>query len=148
MPIGRRNLEILEPRRLLSSGAAPMAVTLHLAATSAPAGDYVAVTSSRLALTGRTAPGATVVLSHEAASGRLHALARTTADAQGAYHFTTPCGMGTTTFNVRATGAAGERADADLDVTRANQAIAWNSVALQAIRTARAQAPDSARELA
>ncbi|MEA2632871.1 MAG: hypothetical protein QOE66_3090, partial [Chloroflexota bacterium] len=141
-------LEILEHRSLPSSGDVPMAVTLHLAPASAPAGDHVAVTAPRLALTGRTAPGATVVLSHEAGSGRLHALARTKADARGDYHFTIPCPMGTTALTVRATDADGDRAAADLDVTRANQSFAWNSVALQAIRTARAQAPDAARDLA
>src|SRR2546423_1037713 len=146
--IGARSPEVLEHRSLPSSGDAPMAVSLHLAPASAPAGDHVAVTSPRLALTGRTAPGATVVLSHEAGSGRLHALARTKADAQGAYHFTIPCPMGTTALTVRAIDAAGDRAAAGLDVTRANPAIAWNSVALQAIRTARAQAPDAARDLA
>ena len=33
-------------------------------------------------------------------------------------------------------------------MTRANQAIVWNSIALQAVRNAREQAPDSSRAYA
>ena len=55
---------------------------------------------------------------------------------------------GTTACRIQATDAAGDQASTTLDMTRANQVIAWNSVALQAVRVAKLQAPDAARALA
>src|SRR5207244_3757354 len=73
---------------------------------SAPAGDYVAVTSSRLPLTGRTAPGPPAALSHEAGPGRLHALPRPTGAPRGVFTSPTPSRLGTTPSNARPPEAA------------------------------------------
>ena len=104
--------------------------------------------SKHVVLTGQTAPGATVVLRKTLASGKLRKVARTHADAQGTYRFTINCGMGTTPFTAEVAGAGGGASSAILSVTRANQAIVWNSIALQAVRNADMQAPDSSRDLA
>ena len=53
--------------------------------------------------------------------------------------------MGTTPFIAKAIGATGATSSALLSVTRANQAIVWNSIALQAVRNAHLQAPDASR---
>jgi hypothetical protein len=144
--------EVLEGRSLLSVGAhpvaAPVAITLHLGRSCAPAGDFVDVASSRVVLTGQTAPGATVQIEHALARGRQREIATTHADARGAYRVAVHCGMGTTAFTARVVHRGGTSGRARLSVTRANQAIVWNSIALQAIRNAREQAPDSSRDYA
>ncbi len=56
--------------------------------------------------------------------------------------------MGTTRLTARVAGATGAASSPVLTVTRANQAIVWNSIALQAVRDAREQAPDSSRDYA
>ena len=82
------------------------------------------------------------------ASGKLRTVAKTHADAQGAYQFKINCGMGTTPFTAQVVEATGVASSAILSVTRANQAIVWNSIALQAVRNADLQAPDSSRAYA
>ena len=123
-------LEVLEDRCLLSVGRVPLAIweerglrdgvtskpaiigvsampaqsipiTLHLAGSSAPAGDYVDVASSRVTLTGQTAPGVTVWLYRTLASGKQRKIAKTHADAQGAFQVKIHCGMGTTALTAR-----------------------------------------------
>ncbi len=136
---------------ILSAGANPtegIPITLHLASSSAPAGDYVDVASEHVVLTGQTAAGATVVLRKALTSGKLRTVAITRADAQGAYQFKINCGMGTTPFTAQVVAATGVASSANLSVTRANQAIVWNSIALQAVRTAHLQAPDASRAYA
>src|SRR5271165_1144679 len=101
----RLSLEPLETRQLLSGSSTSRAmmtrhatpntavsITLHLGSSTAPAGDYVDVASKHVVLTGQTAGGATVVLRKALASGKLRTIARTHADAQGAYHFKINCG--------------------------------------------------------
>jgi membrane-associated phospholipid phosphatase len=157
----RPGLEPLEARQLLSrrssiraiiGGAATpdtaVSITLRLAGSTAPAGDYVDVASKHVVLTGQTAAGATVVLRKALASGKLRTVAKTHADAQGAYQFKINCGMGTTQLTAQVVEATGVASSSTLSVTRANQAIVWNSIALQAVRTADLQAPDASREYA
>ena len=144
---GRRPVvETLEERTLLAGDT--LAITLHLAAATAPAGDYVDVIAPRLVLTGQTDPGALVFLQRPSASGVVQTLAATVADAEGHYQFKITTAIGTTDFTARATEPTGNRATASLAVTRANPAIAWNSIALQAIRTSHLPAPNEARALA
>jgi membrane-associated phospholipid phosphatase len=167
-------LELLEERRLLSVGgrppgiweargwratvsakpaiisasatpAVPVPVTLHLASSSAPAGDYVDVASSSVVLTGQTKPGATVWLGRTLASGKQRKIATTHADAQGAYQMKMQCAIGTTEFTAQVVSPGGAPRSAGLSVTRSNQAIVWNSIALEAVRNAKEQAPDSSR---
>ena len=150
----RLGLERLEARELLSGSPAlhttrvgeatpgdTVPITLHLATRSAPAGDYVDVASMHVVLTGQTTPGATVVLRKTLASGKLRKVARARADARGAYHFAIDCRPGTTPFTARLGGAGGGASSGILSVTRANQAIVWNSIALQAVRIARRRRP-------
>ena len=56
--------------------------------------------------------------------------------------------MGTTPFTAQVDDSAGVASSPILSVTRANQAIVWNSIALQAVRNAKEQAPDSVAGLA
>ena len=118
--------------------AAPVPITLHLAGSSAPAGDYVDVASTHVVLTGQTAPGATVRLrqarSPRASCGRSP---RRTPTPRGPTGSRCNCGMGTTAFTAQVVEAAGVASSASLSVTRANQAIVWNSIALQAVRNAK-----------
>jgi membrane-associated phospholipid phosphatase len=157
----RLSLELLEARELLSGVPSPhgiksgeamtgtaIPITLHLATRTAPAGDYVAVASERVLLTGQAAPGARIVLRKTLASGKVRRVAQTRANAQGAYRFALNCGMGTTPFTAVVVGAGGGASSGVLSVTRANQAIVWNSIALQAVRTAGAQPPDASRDYA
>ena len=157
----RLGLEPLEARELLSGSSsshaivggdatpeAAVSITLHLAGSTAPAGDYVDVASKHVVLTGQTVAGATVVLRKALASGKLRTVAKTHADAQGAYQFKINCGMGTTQLTAQVVEATGVASSTTLSVTRANQAIVWNSIALQAVRTAHLQAPDSSRAFA
>lgn len=150
----RLGLEPLEARELLSGSSsshaivggdatpeAAVSITLHLAGSTAPAGDYVDVASKHVVLTGQTVAGATVVLRKALASGKLRTVAKTHADAQGAYQFKINCGMGTTQLTAQVVEATGVASSTTLTVTRANQAIVWNSIALQAVRTAHLQAP-------
>ena len=152
----RLGLEPLEARELLSGSSsshaiiggdatpeAAVSITLHLAGSTAPAGDYVDVASKHVVLTGQTVAGATVVLRKALASGKLRTVAKTHADAQGAYQFKINCGMGTTQLTAQVVEATGVASSTTLSVTRANQAIVWNSIALQAVRTADLQAPDA-----
>jgi membrane-associated phospholipid phosphatase len=154
-------LELLEARELLSGNplkhatrsadATPetaVAITLHLASSCAPAGDNVDVASKRVVLTGQTVPGATVVLRKSLASGKIRKVARTHADAAGTYRFALHCGMGTTPLSTHVIAATGAASSSIVPVTRANQAVVWNSIALQAVRNAHTQAPDSARDYA
>jgi PAP2 superfamily len=151
-------LEALEERCLLSLGgrppaiisasdtpAVPVPITIHLSGSSAPAGDFVDVAPSRIVVTGQTAPGVTVWLSQTNASGKHRTIAKTHADAQGAWQVTMHCGLGTTALTARVVNPEGTPSSASLSVTRANQAIVWNSIALQAVRNAKEQAPDSSR---
>jgi hypothetical protein len=157
----RLDVEPLEARELLSgshssranaaghaSSSAPLPITLTLAAEISPAGSYVDVASARVVLNGQTAPGATVLLERPTTSGDLKTVARTTANAQGDYGFSLNCGMGTTELTAKAIAVTGAQGSASLNVTRANQAIVWNSIALQAVRTAHEQAPNAARDYA
>jgi hypothetical protein len=128
--------------------AAPVPITLHVSGSCAPAGDLVDVASSRVVVTGQTAPGATVQLERTFASDRLRMIARARADARGVYRVAMRCTMGTTALIARVVNAGGTPGSAGLSVTRANQAIVWNSIALQAVRNARDQAPDSSRAYA
>ena len=132
------HLKVSEPR-------APVPITLHLGSSSAPAGDHVAIATSHVVLTGQTAPGERVVIYGALASGKERKVTRTHAGALGAYLAKMHCAMGTTTFTARVVDAVGVASSARLSVTRANQAIVWNSIALQAVRNAREQAPDSSR---
>lgn len=148
-------IESLEKRLLLSGRRAgqpgvttPIAITLHLAKASSPEGDFVDVAQSRVILDGQTSPGATVKVLHRIAPGKLMTLAGAIADAQGNFQVKVACGTGTTFLVARATEPSGAVGSASLIVDRANEAIAWNSVALQAVRTAHAQAPDAARDYA
>ena len=154
-------LESLEPRVLLSGSPSKHAIlnevarpetavpiTLSLAASCAPAGDYVGVASSHDAVTGQTTPRALVALRKELPSGKMQTIARTHANALGDYQFKIDCGMGTTLFSTHVQGTAATASSPILSVTRANQAIVWNSIALQAVRNAAIQAPNSARDLA
>ncbi|MGZ3357065.1 MAG: hypothetical protein ACXVBO_19700, partial [Isosphaeraceae bacterium] len=157
----RLGLEPLEARELLSGSSsshaivggdatpeAAVSIALHLAGSTAPAGDYIDVASKHVVLTGQTVAGATVVLRKALASGKLRTVAKTHADAQGAYQFKINCGMGTTQLTAQVVEATGVASSTTLTVTRANQAIVWNSIALQAVRTAHLQAPDSSRAFA
>jgi len=157
----RPGVEALETRELLAGGApthmtpgapgtrsTPIPVTCRIDPASDPAGEHVAVASPLVALSGRTARGATVSLGRLTPSGRVQPVARTTSNGQGAYRFLIHCGPGTTPFTVRAAVDSGRAATAGLTVTRANQVVVWNSVALQAVRDAKLQAPDAARDLA
>jgi membrane-associated phospholipid phosphatase len=137
----RPGVEPLEARGLLS-------ITLHLSEASSPGGDFVDVTSSRLVLVGQAPPGSTVSLGRSTGPDPARTIARTTANARGAYRFQVDDGMGTAVFTATAAEPSGVREKATLSVTRANQVVAWNSVALQAIRTGDVQAPDAARDLA
>ncbi|MGA7499864.1 MAG: hypothetical protein WBX00_24300 [Isosphaeraceae bacterium] len=154
----RPGLEPLEARELLSGRSsiraivgraatpdATVSITLHLAGSTATAGDYVDVASKYVVLTGQTAAGATVVLRQALASGKLRTFAKTHADAQGAYQLKINCGMGTTQLTAQVVEATGVASSTTLSVTRASQAIVWNSIALQAVRTADLQAPDASR---
>ncbi len=91
LSVGMHPLSTLKVRE-----PAAVPITLHLGGPSAPAGDYVDVASSRVVLTGQTAPGATVWLDRTLASGKKRRIGRTHADAQGAYQVQMRCGMGTT----------------------------------------------------
>jgi membrane-associated phospholipid phosphatase len=157
----RLGLELLEARELLSASPSPHAIkdgeatpgaavpiTLHYATRTAPAGDHVAVASEHVVLTGQTAPGARVVLRKTLASGKVRRVAKTRAEAQGTYRFVINCGLGTTPFTAVVVGAGGGASSGVLSITRANQAIVWNSIALQAVRNADSQAPDSSRDYA
>ena len=146
-------IETLGSRTLLSAQSVSGSVipssepiTLHLAESTAPGGDYVAVRGPRVTLDGTATPGATVQLELVLAPHRLARLARTTVDAQGVYHFRILCPMGTTSLVAQTSGPSGVATTASLVVNRANEAIVWNTVALQAVRTAHAQAPDAARD--
>jgi hypothetical protein len=75
-------------------------------------------------------------------------VATTRANAQGQYSFRVRCAKGTTTITVKATTAAGSPSTASMSLTRANQVIVWNPVALQAIRNDESPPTDSARQLA
>jgi membrane-associated phospholipid phosphatase len=154
-------LEPLEARELLSgnplehavhsANATPdtaVAITLDFAESCAPAGNFVDVAAKRVVLTGQTVPGATVVLRKSLASGRIQKVARTHADAAGTYRFVLDCAMGTTSLSTHVADATGAATSSTLPVTRANQAIVWNSIALQAVRNGDIQAPNSSRDLA
>ena len=56
--------------------------------------------------------------------------------------------MGTTQLTAQAVAATGVASSTALTLTRANQAIVWNSIALQTVRTAELQAPDASRAYA
>ena len=56
--------------------------------------------------------------------------------------------MGTTQLTAQAVAATGVASSSTLTLTRANQAIVWNSIALQTVRTAELQAPDASRAYA
>jgi membrane-associated phospholipid phosphatase len=159
----RIGLETLESRQLLSGSPSRQAIlgagarvtavtavpiTLHLAGSSAPAGDNVAVASKHVVLRGQTSPGMKVALRMELASGKMQTVATTHASSKGNYRFSINCGMGTTPFVAQVREASVTSTSAMLPVTRANQAIVWNSIALQAVRTAHSQAPDSSRAYA
>jgi hypothetical protein len=106
-------LEALEERSMLSVGmpllarvkvleaAAPVPITLHLGGSCAPAGDFVDVATSRVVLTGRAAPGATVWLDRGLASGKQREIGKTRADARGNYRLRMNCRMGITALTVR-----------------------------------------------
>ena len=51
-------------------------------------------------------------------------------------------------MTVKATSVAGAQSTSSMSLTRANQVIVWNSVALQMIRNVQSPPPDSARQLA
>ena len=151
-------VEPLELRELLSGSpsqhanmigdASPetaVAITLHLGSSSAPAGDFVDLAPKHVVLTGQTSAGATVVVGKTLASGKFRTVAKTHAGHQGTYKFMINCGMGTTRFTAHVVGAAGVASSPTLSVTRANQAIVWNSIALQAVRTAQRAGPDASR---
>lgn len=156
----RVGLEPLEARELLSvskptipivhadAAASPLSITLQLDPSTSPAGDNVAVARARMTVMGQTSPGAKVVLAHTTTKGHLVPLARTTANARGQYHFKIFCPKGSTPLTVKATDATGAKASATMSVTRANQAVVWNSVTLQTIREGKAPPPNAARELA
>jgi hypothetical protein len=157
----RLGLELLEARELLSGSSSPhtlkageetpgtaVPITLHYGTRTAPAGDYVDVASKHVLLTGQTTPGARVVLRKTLASGKVRRVAKTRADPQGTYRFAINCGMGTTPFTAVVLGAGGGASSGVLSVTRTNQAIVWNSIALQAARTAGVQPPDASRDYA
>jgi membrane-associated phospholipid phosphatase len=154
-------IEPLEARELLSgskstilidhavsAASSPLSITLQVDPSTSPAGDHVAVAKARVKLVGQTSPGARVILEHMNAKGRLVPLARATSDALGQYHFTMVCPVGTTPLTVKAADAAGNTGSASMSVTRANQVIVWNSVALQLIRTEKAPPPNASRALA
>jgi membrane-associated phospholipid phosphatase len=154
----RLDFEPLEARELLSASSpshpikdgeatpgAAVPITLHYATRIAPAGDNVDVASGHIVLTGQTAPGARVVLRKMLASGKVRRVAKTRANARGNYRFAIHCGMGSTPFTAVVVGAGGGASSGIMSVTRANQAIVWNSIALQAVRSAHSQAPDSSR---
>jgi PAP2 superfamily len=153
-------VERLEARELLSSSktkiptgnvhlaASPLPLTLHLDQRSSPAGDYVAILKPMVSLSGQTAAGARVLLEHSTAKGKMVPVARTKANAQGQYSFHILCATGTTTMTVSARSAGGARSTASMSLTRGNQVVVWNSVALQMIRNVQAAPPDSARQLA
>jgi len=149
-------LEPLEARDL-PAGVMPVAApatpavstpTLHVAAATAPDGDDVAVCTPVVVLWGQAAPGSSVSLRRVTASGRPLTVAGTTADARGDYHFRVRCATGTTVFAARADGGTSASVSPPLSVIRADQVVVWNTVALQAVRTARLQAPEAARALA
>jgi hypothetical protein len=75
-------------------------------------------------------------------------VASTKANAQGRYRFHVLCAKGTATMTVSATSTGGAHATASMSLTRGNQVIVWNSVALQMIRNVQSPPPDSARQLA
>ncbi|MFO0889146.1 MAG: vanadium-dependent haloperoxidase [Isosphaeraceae bacterium] len=156
----RLQLEGLEARTLLSTAGAKAAIAAHLAATAgpaitlqlarstSPAGDFAAVAGGRVTLVGQTTPGARVSLSSHSAGGRITPIGRTRADADGQYTLRFLCPRGQTELTVRAIDARGESAAASMTLTRANQAVVWNSVALQAVRDTKSPPPNCARELA
>jgi hypothetical protein len=82
------------------------------------------------------------------ANGSLRTVGRAVADAQGDYQVTVRCRPGTTSLEAQVSTPSAFKASVELTVTSANQVVTWNSVALQAIRTAHTQAPDAARDLA
>ena len=147
----RPGVESLEDRKLMATqGVLPLpvspatSISLHVAKSSSPAGDLVDVTQSRVLLKGQATPGAVVKLGRILASGKEEILARANANAEGNFYFRISVAMGTTSLVAR----AGSTFSTTLEVNRVNQAIAWNSVALQAVRTAHLQAPDASRDYA
>ncbi len=139
----RTSVEVCEPRTLLATASplAPIAVSLELNPLADPANVGV-VTTSTVAVEGQTAPGAVVRLFDGS-----RFLGQTVAGRSGAYSRTVAIPTGTSTLSAEAETRNGSGV-ATLAVTRANAVVAWNSVALQAIRASKAAAPDSARELA
>jgi membrane-associated phospholipid phosphatase len=148
--------ERLEGRTLLAAqiahhlAAVPLdqqalpAMILRLDPASDPMHDGL-VFANRVILTGRASPGALV---------RLHvgpnhiASVRTRADAQGDYRFAIRVPLGAMQAKVAAIEATGQTATASLTFTCANPVIAWNAVALQAIRLDKTPPPMAARNLA
>ena len=134
----------IPPLGTAANSAPQVPVTLQLAQKSDPAGSGMAW-SPRVVVSGQTTPGAIVRLGR---GGSTATLGRTVANASGHFQFTTFCGMGTTALTAQAVDATGDRGNATMNVTRANQVVAWNAVALQIVRNAKIQAPDVARDLA
>ena len=150
--------ELLESRCLLSGvsqqiahlaaaapDASPMAITFQLDPAAAPAGGNT-VFSPRVVVEGQTTPGAAVRLFWRGVSEPVQ---KTTANTKGLYQFNVRMdGRTTASLQVVATGADGGKASASLTVSRPNMVIAWNAVALQAIRNTKTPPPNASRALA
>jgi hypothetical protein len=103
-------------RRNLGAGTTVRPLSLSVSVDSAgdPPGSTV-VTQPNIVLVGQTEPGASVGLDqgdHGTFSGR------TTADAQGRFHFAINVGLGVTPFRVFSSDTFGQHASFDLSVTR------------------------------
>jgi hypothetical protein len=148
-------LETLETRALLSTTTAiprftppkPTAptVTLALDPASDPSGDGM-VFQPRVTVEGTTMPGDIVRLQQ---GGPGHPFRSTRADIDGNYHFHVVLGQGQTALTATAFAPGSLLSGtADLTVTRANEVVIWNAVALGAIRSHDTPAPLAARNLA
>ena len=145
---GRVGVERLEGRELLSGSAAPISsprqpptITLALSPSSDPAGDNT-VTGQNVIVTGQTTATSIVQLT---GAGRP---LKTFSNGLGQFQFHIRLGLGQTPLTAQVTDDFAQNATANLTVTRANQVIVWNAIALQAIRNAKSQPPDASRALA
>jgi membrane-associated phospholipid phosphatase len=94
---------------------------------------------------GEAAPGATIRVQ---STTNPHLVAMAHANRQGEFRVALHLPQGLTTFDVTAQNLAGAKASTTLSVTSGNVVVAWNAVALNAVRTAGTNPPMVARNLA
>ncbi len=146
---GRRVVENLEGRRLLSTGMvatlrAPVLVSAEIGRKHDLDGNGV-VSRANASIVGQTAPGAMVRLDR----GGDGSVERTTrADASGRYAFPVTLAPGRTPFLVEAGDGPGSSAKVGLIATRGDAVVAWNQTLLNAVRTDLTAPPQAARGMA